>query len=88
MTETVTNPSHKIDPTALLSGELTPARLEQFKRAVFQTVDTVEALRDWLQSPMARGTARGVALWALGRHKDAIELLAGEKSNAAVALCL
>jgi len=88
MTDTVTNPSPTIDPTSLLAGELTPARLEQFRKAVFQSVDTVESLRDWLQSPMARGTPRGIALWALGRHEQAIELLEADKKNSAVALCL
>ncbi|MCA8952211.1 MAG: tetratricopeptide repeat protein [Planctomycetes bacterium] len=77
-----------IDPAALLGGTMDPARLEQFKNAVFQNVNTVESLRDWLSSPMARGPMRGYAVWALGRHNEAIELLTPEKSNPAAALCL
>lgn len=88
MTDTATSPSPTFDPSALLSGDLTPEKLERFRNAVFRTVDTVESLRDWLQSPMASGTPRGIALWALGRHKESIELLAADKANGAVALCL
>ena len=61
MTETVTSPSPTFDPTALLAGELTPQKLERFKAAVFQSVNTVESLRDWLQSPMASGEANSTA---------------------------
>jgi DNA-directed RNA polymerase subunit alpha len=88
MTETVTSPSPTFDPAALLAGDLTPTKLEQFKAAVFQNVDTVEKLRDWLTSPVARGTIRGIALWALGRHREAIALLVADKQNPAVAVCL
>ena len=89
MTDTVTNePLPSLDPAALLAGDLTPTKLDNFKAAVFHTVDSLEQLRDWLQTPKAKGTARGVALWALGRHEEAIPLLSGDKSNAVVALCL
>ncbi len=89
MTDTVTNePLPSLDPAALLSGELTPTKLDAFKRAVFHTVDSVEDLRNWLSSPMAKGTARGVALWALGRHTEAVPLLSTDKANPVVALCL
>jgi len=88
MTETVTSPSPTFDPAALLAGDLTPTRLEQFKAAVFRSVDTVEKLRDWLMSPMARGTNRGIALWALGRHQEAVALLVADQQNPAVAVCL
>jgi DNA-directed RNA polymerase subunit alpha len=37
---------------------------------------------------MARGTPRGIALWALGRHADAVPELLNQKSNPVVALCL
>ena len=89
MTDTVTNePLPSLDPSALLAGEINQAKLDAFRKAVFQTVDTVEQLRDWLSSPMARGTARGVAMWALGRHRDAIALLESDRNNPVVALCL
>ncbi|MBL9076073.1 MAG: tetratricopeptide repeat protein [Planctomycetes bacterium] len=67
---------------------MTPGKLDAFRAAVFQTVDSVEQLRDWLSTPPAKGTARGIALWALGRHAEAVPLLTGDKSNPVVALCL
>jgi DNA-directed RNA polymerase subunit alpha len=86
---TVTDaPIPSLDPGALLAGEITAAKLDQFRSAVFQSVDTVEQLRNWLSSPMARGTPRGIALWALGRHADAVPELLNQKSNPVVALCL
>lgn len=89
MSDTVTNePLSSLDPAALLAGEMTPTKLDAFKKAVFHTVDSVEDLRNWMTSPMAKGTARGVALWALGRHADAVPLLLVDKANPVVALCL
>lgn len=89
MSDTVTNePLSSLDPAALLAGEMTPTKLDAFKKAVFHTVDSVEDLRNWMTSPMAKGTARGVALWALGRHADAVPLLLADKANPVVALCL
>lgn len=89
MTDTVTNaPIPSLDPTALLSGDLTPTKLDAFRAAVFQSVDSLQQLRDWLHDPRAKGTARGVAMWALGRHADAVPLLAADKTNPVVALCL
>jgi len=89
MTDTVANePLPSLDPAALLAGEMTPSKLDAFKRAVFLSVDRVEDLRDWLATPMAKGTARGVALWALGRHAEAVKLLAADQANPVVALCL
>ncbi|MCB9887092.1 MAG: tetratricopeptide repeat protein [Planctomycetes bacterium] len=89
MTDTVTNePLPSLDPSALLAGEINQAKLDAFRKAVFQTVDSVEELRDWLSTPMAKGVARGVALWALGRHAESVALLEPERSNPAVALCL
>ncbi len=89
MSDTVTNePLSSLDPAALLAGEMTPTKLDAFKKAVFHTVDSVEDLRNWMTSPMAKGTARGVALWALGRHADAVPLLLADKTNPVVALCL
>jgi DNA-directed RNA polymerase subunit alpha len=86
MTDTAPIPS--LDPATLLAGDLTPTKLDAFRAAVFHSVDSLQQLRDWLSDPRAKGTARGVALWALGRHDDAIPLLTLEKSNAVVACCL
>jgi DNA-directed RNA polymerase subunit alpha len=89
MSDTVTkDPLPSLDPSNLLAGDLTPTKLDNFKAAVFQTVDSVEQLRDWLSDPKAKGTARGVAMWALGRHGEAVPLLAADKANPVVALCL
>ena len=86
MTDTAPIPS--LDPAALLAGDLTPTKLDAFRAAVFQSVDSLQQLRDWLQDPRAKGTARGVALWALGRHEEAIPLLSADKTNPVVACCL
>jgi DNA-directed RNA polymerase subunit alpha len=75
-------------PTDLLKGEIDHARIGQFKQQVFRSVASVEKLRDWAQGPTASGLQRGLALWAIGRHADAVPLLAPQKSNAAVANCL
>ncbi len=89
MTDTVTNdPIPSLDPTSLLAGEMTPGKLDAFRAAVFQSVDSVEQLRDWLGTPAAKGVARGIALWALGRHAEAVPVLATDKGNPVVALCL
>ena len=89
MTETdlVPEPQPTLDPTAMLAGELTPEKLEAFRKAAFQSVDSFQQLRDWLSHPLAQGAARGVALWALGRHADAIALLADDQSEVA-RICL
>ena len=62
MTETdlVPEPQPTLDPTAMLAGELTPEKLEAFRKAAFRTVDSFEQLRDWLSHPLAQGAARGV----------------------------
>lgn len=78
----------KVDPMTLLSGDLNAAKVDAFRRASFQSVRQLEALRDWLGNPMARGLHRGLVLWVLGRHAEAIELLAEHKANLAVADCL
>ncbi|HEB52544.1 MAG TPA: tetratricopeptide repeat protein [bacterium] len=91
MTETdlVPNePTPSLDPAALLAGDLTPAKLESFRKAVFQSVDSFQQLRDWLQDPRATGAARGIAMWALGRHEEAVPLLAAESGNEVAAACL
>ena len=86
-TDLAPQPQPKLDPTAMLAGELTPETLDAFRKAAFRSVDSFEQLRDWLSHPLAQGAARGVAMWALGRHADAITLLSAD--NSAVArLCL
>lgn len=89
MTETdlVPEPQPTLDPTEMLAGELTAEKLDAFRKAAFQSVDSFQQLRDWLSHPLAQGAARGVAMWALGRHVDAIELLANEQGETAK-LCL
>lgn len=89
MTETDLVPNEpSIDPTTFLEGDLTADRLASFRKAAFKSVDTFQNLRDWLSDPRAQGTARGIALWALGRHEEATTLLAAETGNDIVALCL
>lgn len=88
ITMTDTAPVPSLDPTALLSGDLTPTKLDTFRAAVFQSVDSLQQLRDWLSDPRAKGTARGVAMWALGRHADAVPLLTPDKANPVVACLL
>ena len=91
MTETdlVPNePQPSLDPTAMLAGDLTPAKLATFRKAVFQSVDSFQQLRDWLYDPRAQGAARGIALWALGRHEEAVPLLEAEKANDVARICL
>lgn len=85
MTETdlVPEPQPTLDPTSMLAGELTPEKLDAFRKAAFQSVDSFQQLRDWLSHPLAQGAARGVAMWALGRHQDAIDLLKGESGEVA-----
>lgn len=90
MTETdlVPNePQPSLDPSVYLEGDLTPDRLASFKSAAFKTVDSFQQLRDWLFDPRAQGTARGIAMWALGRHEDAAPLLAADAGEVA-SLCL
>jgi DNA-directed RNA polymerase subunit alpha len=91
MTETdlVPNePQPSLDPTVFLEGSLTPAKLASFRTAAFKTVDSFQQLRDWLFDPRAQGTARGIAMWALGRHADAAPLLAADANNEVANLCL
>ena len=90
MTETdlVPNePQPSLDPSVFLEGDVTPDRLASFKSAAFKTVDSFQQLREWLFDPRAQGTARGIAMWALGRHEDAAPLLAADAGEVA-SLCL
>jgi DNA-directed RNA polymerase subunit alpha len=90
MTETdlVPNePQPSLDPSVFLEGDITPEKLASFKSAAFKTVDSFQQLREWLFDPRAQGTARGIAMWALGRHEDAAPLLAADAGEVA-SLCL
>jgi len=85
---TDTAPLHSLSHMDLLAGDLTPTKLDAFRVAVFQSVDSLQQLRDWLSDPRAKGTARGIALWALGRHEEAVALLSADKGNPVVVCCL
>ncbi len=76
------------DPLEIVSGAIDHQTIHQFRAAVFRSVDRFEKLRDWVHSPMSSGIQRGLALWALGRHREAIECLEGEVRNPAIAVCL
>jgi DNA-directed RNA polymerase subunit alpha len=62
--------------------------LREFRKAAFRTIQQLEKLRDWIDSPGSSGVKRGIALWALGRHKEAIPDLSKDKGNPVVANCL
>ncbi len=89
-----TNPSSfepdppAVAPISRLTGEITYDVVAQFRKQVFSSLDEVDRLRDWVASPQATGPQRGLALWALGRHAEAIPLLEEQKSNPALADCL
>jgi tetratricopeptide (TPR) repeat protein len=76
------------DPLNVLDGAIDHARLSEFRSQVFRSVQEIERLRDWLASPMARGMKRGLVLWSLGRHAEALPLLEEQKTNPAIAVCL
>lgn len=81
-------PTESLDPNALLRGEITHAVLETFRGKVFRSINAVEHLRDWLSSPQAQGLPRSVVLWALGRHREALDGLLPQKTNPAIADCI
>src|SRR5262245_49839435 len=91
MTEqTVHAPQHPSQTHALdiLKGTIDHDAIREFKRRVFSTVIEFENLKDWLATPAAQGLQRGLVLWALGRHNEAVPLLEKEKGNRAIADCL
>lgn len=63
------------DPLELLDGDITNDVVVSFRRRVFSTVKELERVREWLSSPMAYGIKRGLALWTLGNHQDALPIL-------------
>jgi DNA-directed RNA polymerase subunit alpha len=76
------------NPLELLTGTFDHTSVRRFQRSVFGSVNHLEKLKDWVAGPSATGVGRGVALWALGRHGEAINVLTEFKSNPAVATCL
>ena len=82
------DPIESLDPNALLRGEITHAVLETFRSKAFRSINSVEHLRDWLASPIAQGLPRSIVLWALGRHREALDGLLAQKQNAAIADCI
>ena len=72
----------------LLTDDADTAKISAFLNQLYGSVQQIEKLRDWIESPMSSGTRRGVALWALGRHADALPLLEAEPSNPAIVSCL
>ncbi len=82
------DPIESLDPNTLLRGDITHATLDDFRGKVFRSINSVEALRDWLASPQATGLPRSLALWALGRHAEALEGLLAKKDNPAIADCI
>ncbi|MCC6670254.1 MAG: tetratricopeptide repeat protein [Planctomycetes bacterium] len=72
----------------LLKSDVRHDDVAAFKKRVFSSMKEMEGLRDWLQSPMAAGLPRGMALWALGRHEEALPILQENKASPAVADCL
>lgn len=76
------------NPLSVLDGTIDHAVIQRFRRTAFSSTDEIERLRDWIDSPMSNGLRRGLAMWAVGRHADAIALLEPEKANPGVAVCL
>ena len=74
--------------TDLLRREVSHQTVGEFRTRVFSSVNEFERLRDWVQSPQATGIGRGLALWALGRHQEAVPILAEQQKNPVVAEAL
>jgi DNA-directed RNA polymerase subunit alpha len=80
--------THDSAATELLKGEISKDTITAFRRRVFSSVHELERLRDWVASSNATGLARGLALWALGRHREAAPILVEQSRNPAIADCL
>jgi DNA-directed RNA polymerase subunit alpha len=76
------------NPLDVLKGTIDHDTIRRFRRSAFASLHEIERLRDWIASPMAGGLQRGLALWALGRHREALETLEPEVDNPAIAVCL
>ena len=77
--------SSRVSPDALMSGALDREKVSAFVRDAFSSVHELERLRDWVASPRATGVARGLALWAIGRNREALPLLAEQQKNPVIA---
>ena len=75
-------------PIQRMVGEIGYDKVAEFRMHVFSSLDEVERLRDWVGGPQASGLQRGLALWALGQHRDATPILEEHKANPAIAECL
>ena len=73
---------------SLLVGDPDADTVRRFRNQLFSTVRELERVREWLSSPMASGLQRGLALWALGQHRDALEILEEHRGNSAIANCI
>ncbi len=73
---------------SLLDGPVDTNTVRQFRHRLFSTVRELERARDWLTSPMASGIKRGLALWALGKHTEALPILEEQRENPAIANCM
>jgi len=84
------NPNATLDrpPMELLADRIDYETLSDFRKSAFRTMQQLERLRDWVDGPEASGARRGLALWVLGRHKDAVPELQKEANNPVVANCL
>ena len=74
MTETSGNSNATLDqpPMDFLAERIDHDSLREFRKAAFRTLNQLEKLRDWIDTPSSAGVKRGVALWALGRFKEAV----------------
>lgn len=72
----------------LLASTIDHDILATFRNQAFSSLARLEELREWVDSPKANGTRRGLALWVLGRHREALPELTKAASNPAIANCL
>ena len=82
-------PERHAEPAiSLLEGEVDAGVVHRFRYRVFSTVRELQLVPEWVESPMATGLKRGIALWALGNHDEAIAILEEFRSNPAIANCI
>ncbi len=86
--ETAPSTATMTNPLDLLDGSIDHSTVRAFRKRTFGSLREIERLRDWIASPMSSGIPRGLVLWALGRHNEAVELLEAERGNPAIAVCL
>src|SRR5690606_17398230 len=82
------NGRQQANPVALLEGDIDHDTIRRFRKSVFSSVRQIDRMRDWTSSPMAGGVQRGLVLWALGNHGEAVEELEPHRDNPAIAACL